>query len=125
MITLEKIIQIIQDHAEVDAIYLYGSRAKQTHRENSDWDIAVLFSHYEKDILERASRPQFLEATLQRELKAYNLISVVDLENVSVYLQFSIIMTGKKLFDRYVPHVKRIENSIISKWEKDYERFLK
>lgn len=123
MISPNKIIQIIQEHAEIDAIYLYGSRAKQTHRENSDWDIAVLFSHYEKDILERISRPQFLEATLQRELKAYNLISVVDLENVSVYLQFSIIMTGKKLFDRCVPHVKRIENSIISKWEKDYERY--
>ncbi len=123
MVSPNEIIQIIQEYAEIDAIYLYGSRAKQTHRENSDWDIAVLFSDYEKDVLERVSRPQFLEATLERELKAYNQISVVDLEDVSIYLQFSIIMTGKKLFDRYVPHVKRVENSIISKWEKDYERY--
>ncbi len=92
MVSPNEIIQIIQGHAEIDAIYLYGSRAKQTHRENSDWDIAVLFSNYEKDVLERVSRPQFLEATLERELKAYNQISVVDLEDVSIYLQFSIIV---------------------------------
>jgi predicted nucleotidyltransferase len=119
----ENVTQIIQIFAPVDAIYLYGSRAKQTAREESDWDIAVIFTHYEMDLLERVLRPQMLEATLERELKLYNQISVVDLETAPMYLQYSILMSAVKWFDRNVPHVKRIEQSIFSKWEKDYERY--
>jgi predicted nucleotidyltransferase len=119
----ENVTQIIQIFAPVDAIYLYGSRAKQTAREESDWDIAVIFTHYEMDLLERVLRPQMLEATLERELKLYNQISVVDLETAPMYLQYSILMSAVKWFDRNVPHVKRVEQSIFSKWEKDYERY--
>jgi len=114
---------IIQTSAPVDAIYLYGSRAKQTAHENSDWDIALIFSDYETDLLARALRPQMIEAALERELKLYNQISVIDLEIVPVYLQYSILMSAVKWFDRNVPHVKRVEQSIFSKWEKDYERY--
>ena len=119
----EKLIELIQAHAPVDAIYLYGSRAKQSAHENSDWDIAVLFTDYETDLVERLLRPQTLEATLERELKLYNQISVVDLETAPVYLQYSILMSAEKWFDRNVPHVKRVEQGILSKWEKDYERY--
>jgi predicted nucleotidyltransferase len=42
-IMAENITYVIHAHARVDAIYLYGSRAKQTAHEHSDWDIAVLF----------------------------------------------------------------------------------
>ena len=119
----ENVTQIIQIFAPVDAIYLYGSRAKQTAREESDWDIVVIFTHYEMDLLERVLRPQMLEATLERELKLYNQISVVDLETAPMYLQYSILMSAVKWFDRNVPHVKRVEQSIFSKWEKDYERY--
>ena len=114
---------IIQTSAPVDAIYLYGSRAKQTAHENSDWDIALIFSDYETDLLAQALRPQMIEAALERELKLYNQISVIDLEIAPVYLQYSIIMSAVKWFDRNVPHVKRVEQSIFSKWEKDYERY--
>ena len=119
----QNVMRIIQSVAPVDAIYLYGSRAKQTAHENSDWDIAVIFTDFETDLLARALRPQTLEATLERELKLYNQISVVDLEIAPVYLQYSILMSAVKWFDRNVPHVKRVEQSIFSKWEKDYERY--
>lgn len=119
----ENVTRIIQASAPVDAIYLYGSRAKHTAHENSDWDIAVIFTDYETDLLARALRPQTLEATLERELKCYNQISVVDLETAPIYLQYSILMSAVKWFDRNVPHVKRVEQSIFSKWEKDYERY--
>ena len=119
----ENVTRIIQATAPVDAIYLYGSRAKQTVHENSDWDIAVIFTDYETDLLARALRPQNVESTLERELKLYNQISVVDLETAPVYLQYSILMSAVKWFDRNVPHVKRVEQSIFSKWEKDYERY--
>jgi len=119
----EKMIQIIHAHAQVDAIYLYGSRAKQTARENSDWDIAVIFSEYETDASARLLRPQLLEAAIERELKLYNQISEIDLETAPVYLQYSILMSAVKWFDRNVSHFKRVEQSILSKWEKDYERY--
>ncbi len=117
---LEQIVQLIYQNFQVDAIYLYGSRAKGTALENSDWDIAILFSHFVEDILEQINRPQYLEAILQRELKLYDKISVVDLELVPPPLQYNIIL-GKKLFDRGVLHVRKIEQSIYSKIEKDYD----
>ena len=119
----ENICSIIQSFAPVDAIYLYGSRAKQTAHENSDWDIAIIFTNYETDLQARALRPQLLEAEIESKLKLYNQISVVDLETAPVYLQYSILMSAVKWFDRNVPHVRRIEQSILSKWEKDYERY--
>jgi uncharacterized protein len=119
----ENITRAIHAHAQVDAIYLYGSRAKQTAHEQSDWDIAVIFSDFETDLTRRLLRPQRLEAELERELKLYNQISVIDLETAPVYLQYSILMSAVKWFDRNVPHVKRVEQSILSKWEKDYERY--
>ena len=122
-IMAENITHVIHAHARVDAIYLYGSRAKQTAHEHSDWDIAVLFSDYETDLSARLLRPQLLEAAIERELKLYNQISVIDLETAPIYLQYSILMSAVKWFDRNVPHVKRVEQSILSKWEKDYERY--
>ena len=119
----ENIAQVVQVQARVDAIYLYGSRAKLTVHEQSDWDIAIIFSDYETDLSVRLLRPQLLEAVIERELKLYNQISVIDLETAPVYLQYSILMSAVKLFDRNVPHVKRVEQSILSKWEKDYERY--
>ena len=120
---MDDIVQVIQAHARVDAIYLYGSRAKQTAREDSDWDIAVLFTEYESDMMARLLRPQQLEAELERALQLYGRISVIDLETAPMYLQYSILMSAQKCFDRNVPHVKRVENAILSKWEKDYERY--
>ena len=119
----ENITRVIHVHAQVDAIYLYGSRAKQTAHADSDWDIAVVFSHFEPDVNARLLRPQTLEATLERELKLYNQVSVIDLEAAPVLLQYSIVMSAVKWFDRNVPHVRRLEQSILSKWEKDYERY--
>jgi predicted nucleotidyltransferase len=120
---LGDIVQVIQAHSQVDAIYLYGSRAKQKAHGNSDWDIAVVFSEYESDLVLRFLRPQQLEAEIERMLKLYGRVSVIDLETAPMYLQYSILLSAQKCFDRNVPHVKRVENAILSKWEKDYERY--
>ncbi|MDQ7090168.1 MAG: nucleotidyltransferase domain-containing protein [Methylococcales bacterium] len=68
---------LIKVYTPVDAIYLYGSRAKQTSHKNSDWDIAVLFSQYETELTKRVLRPQLLEAMLERELQRYLQITIV------------------------------------------------
>ena len=115
----QKILDEILKFHKVDAVYLYGSRAKGTFTAESDWDIAVLYCEFIKDLLERTLRPQMLEAHLEKILKMYNKIHVVDLEIVPVPLQYNIIK-GNKLFDRMVPHVRKVENAIISKIELDY-----
>ena len=48
---------------------------------------------------------------------------MVNLETAPIYLQYSVLMSGIKCFDKNVPHVKRVEQSILSKWEKDYARY--
>ena len=118
---LARIIQLICEQAAVDAIYLYGSRAKGYAREDSDWDIAVLFTHFEPDILERALKPQRLEAELERQCLDME-VSVVDMRAVPVPLQWNIIQ-GIRLYDRGVPAVRRMEHAIISAWE-NYEQTI-
>jgi predicted nucleotidyltransferase len=103
----------------IDAMYLYGSRARGTARSDSDWDIGVLFSEYLEDPVESALRPQELEALLERELNMYGLVSVVDVENVPPSLQWNII-SGRRFVDRGVPRVRRVEGAIASCIEKDY-----
>jgi predicted nucleotidyltransferase len=82
MTILEDIPSIIRARYDVDAVYLDGSRARGQEHAESDWDVAVLFSTVESDVLERVSRPQQVEAILERELGLYDQISVVDLESV-------------------------------------------
>jgi len=117
--TLKCIESIAAGNFRIDAMYLYGSRARGVARPDSDWDVGVLFSDYLADPLERALRPQELEALLERELKMYGLISVVDIENVPPPLQWNIL-SGRRFFDRGVPRVRRVEAAIASRIEKDF-----
>lgn len=116
---LRKVVDILREHFAVDSVYLYGSRARGTALPDSDWDLAVLFTHWLKDPVDRFLRPQQAEEVLQRELELYGKVSVVDLEIVPPALQWSII-NGLRIYDRNVPHVRRIEQSVVSKIEKDY-----
>ena len=117
--TLERMASAILPAFRVDAVYLYGSRARGTDRPDSDWDIGILFSEYASDPVNRALRPQEVEALLERELHMYDRISVVDVEQVPPPLQWNIIR-GIRFFDRGVPRVRRIEASVVSRLEKDY-----
>ena len=117
--TLNRIESIALSSFAIDAMYLYGSRARGSARSDSDWDIGVLFSDYFADPVERALRPQELEALLERELNMYGRMSVVDIENVPPPLQWNII-NGRRFFDRGVPRVRKAEGAIASRIEKDY-----
>ncbi len=118
--TLQNLTDYIVKTVAVDAVYLYGSRAKDCAREDSDWDIAVIFTDYEQDLLERVVRPPTVESELERRFPDI-AISIVDIREVPVPLQWNIIQ-GIKVYDRHVPAVRRLEHAIISAWEKDYER---
>jgi hypothetical protein len=61
-----------------------------------------------------------VEAALERTLKLYGRIQVVDVEIVPPPLQYNIIR-GLLLFEQNTGHIMKIEHSIISKVEKDYD----
>ena len=114
-----RVCKLLLAEKAIDAIYLYGSRAKGVERQESDWDLAVLFSNFEKDPVERVARAQSLEAMLERGLPLYGKISLIDLESVPPPLQFNAIR-GIKWYDRGVVHVRKFENGVYSKIELDY-----
>ncbi|PCI26768.1 MAG: DNA polymerase subunit beta [SAR324 cluster bacterium] len=118
---LNRFQALIKREWQVDAIYLYGSRAQNTARPDSDWDLAILFHNFINNRIERVLRPQEVEAYLEEQTKAYDKISIIDLELVPAPLQFNVIR-GQRLYDRNVPHVRRTENAIYSRIELDYER---
>ena len=122
-LSMELIVEEIKNHASVDAIYLYGSRAKGVAREDSDWDVGVLFSDYERDALKYATRIDQLQNALELTFNVPdNTISLVDIEHVPLPLKYNILL-GDKHYDRLVSRVKRVEGAILSEAEKDYGYF--
>jgi len=45
----ENMTRVLHTMPKLTPYIFYGSRAKQTAHEHSDWDIAVIFSDYEAD----------------------------------------------------------------------------
>lgn len=117
--TAKKIAAYVAKNWKVDAIYLYGSRARGKSRKDSDWDIGIMFTRYLNNKLARVLRPQLAKAKIEREFNLTDRVDVVDVEIVPFPLQYNIIQ-GLKLYDRKVLHVKRVENAIYSKKEIDY-----
>ncbi len=85
---IKEIIEKLKQNKNVLSIYLFGSRAKGTARENSDFDIAVIL---DKDDFE--SRMKVEE--LQREG-----IDIVILNKANPLFILSAIKEGKLLFER-------------------------
>lgn len=122
MITKESIVEALLSHAAIDAIYLYGSRAKGTETPTSDWDLGILYATYERDPLTQHLRTQTLQQEIEHNFGIENVLNLVDIEHVPIPLGYNILL-GEKLFDRGIPHVRRMENSILSAAEKDYGYF--
>lgn len=85
------ITDFLVDRITPSVIYLFGSRAADRARSNSDYDIAYLsdkhLSNYERFML-----AQELAAILNRD------VDLVDLKQASTVFQTEIIETGKVLY---------------------------
>ncbi|HEH9425796.1 TPA: nucleotidyltransferase domain-containing protein [Aeromonas sobria] len=81
---LEQLISLASTHAQVQVLWLYGSRAKGTAGPTSDWDLAVAFYPVKQSgplgaALENRLRPELLALEWQRALGlAEGKLSVVD-----------------------------------------------
>jgi predicted nucleotidyltransferase len=110
---LEHITNKVINDDDIEVIWLYGSQAKGTAHEHSDIDIAIAFKNFNLTELDRKLRPQELSLIWSDELNLPDgKLSIVDINNVPVYLAFNIVEYGKvintKNKSRELKEVQRI-----------------
>ena len=71
--TLERLSEMASADREIAVLWLYGSRAKNTATETSDYDLAVAFRTPEKRPLERRLRPELLAQQWRSQLASAQL----------------------------------------------------
>lgn len=91
-------------YPDVQRAYLFGSRARGTHRERSDIDIAVEAPNMD--------RYTWLDLCHKIEDYVYTLleIDVVDLANANEALKKNVKQEGKLLYERQRDHAKNGES---------------
>ncbi|MGM0983687.1 MAG: nucleotidyltransferase domain-containing protein [Pseudomonadota bacterium] len=119
--TLDAIRHLAMVRDDIAALWLYGSRARGEHQAASDFDLAVAFTTWLNDPLERRLRPELLALEWQQALGiSEDMLSVVDLAIAPVPLGWSILDQGRLLVDLHPQIRMRQESRILSRWEIDY-----
>lgn len=97
---LQKLSQLASHNTDIAAIWLYGSRATGRARQDSDFDLAVAFHNFQLDPLSKFTRPQTLalDWSVALELPEH-LLSVVDINQVPIYLAYQIVDTGQLIYN--------------------------
>lgn len=115
---LEKITANIKILDDVVVVWLYGSQAKGTSHSHSDIDIAIAFKNFNLTDLERKLRPQELSLILSAQLNLPDgKLSIVDINNVPVYLAFNIVEYGKVICSKNKTREFKEEQRIYGQFE--------
>jgi predicted nucleotidyltransferase len=119
---LQGLTELAAKDDEIAVLWLYGSRAKGSATESSDYDLAVAFRSFESDALERRLRPELLVQAWQDALSLpEGQLSLVDINQVPLPLAHVIIRTGRVLQANDRLRLVREENRITSMWEIDHQ----
>lgn len=118
----ENLKALAATHSEVVTLWLYGSQAKGTASEHSDWDLAVAFDPVKlEDVLDNRLRAELLAMDWQRALGlSEGKLSIVDINLAPIPLAFGIIDANKVLYSRDDGRRMREEARIMSQMELDY-----
>ncbi len=96
---ITNITKLAKQNSDIAAIWLYGSRAQERARPNSDYDLAIAFHNFSLDALARYSRPHSLALDWAALLGLpEQQLSLVDINQVPVYLAYQIIDTGQLIY---------------------------
>ncbi|MEQ4540391.1 type VII toxin-antitoxin system MntA family adenylyltransferase antitoxin [Billgrantia desiderata] len=118
---MERLVALAKAREDIAALWLYGSRARGDHAEQSDYDLAVAFTDWLNSPLERRLRPELLALDWQRELALpEDKLSVVDIAICPIPLGWSILEQGRLLLDQHPQLRMTQEARIMSRWEHDY-----
>ncbi|MBC7343587.1 MAG: nucleotidyltransferase domain-containing protein [Clostridia bacterium] len=94
---IELIARYLEKQDDIVAAYLFGSQARGTQRDESDIDVAVLFSS-EGDKLARFDRRLEIIIALERALG--KKVDVIDIQAAPLLLQHHILLDGRLLVDK-------------------------
>ncbi|WP_051480015.1 type VII toxin-antitoxin system MntA family adenylyltransferase antitoxin [Catenovulum agarivorans] len=113
----ESIPQLAAENPDIEVVWLYGSRARNTHRPDSDIDLAIAYKNFKLDPLEKVSRPVITASDWQAALNTQVKISVVDINQIPIYLAFSVISEGKVLYSNNDYRMYKEEDRIMALYE--------
>jgi len=95
---LEKLIALAKSDPRIDVLWLYGSQAKGTANEHSDYDLAVAFNSFPEDAWDKRLQPELLVFEWIDALGLpENRLSVADINHIPIPLALSIVTTGKSV----------------------------
>jgi uncharacterized protein len=125
MPTSDKILDHIVKQAVTDddiaIIWLYGSRAKGTATQHSDFDIAIAFNNFNLSPFDRAIRPYEYALQWNSELNLpEKTISVVDINTIPSYLAINVVEDGNVLLNKNISREMKEQQRIYSQFE--YEK---
>lgn len=116
---LNQVVKLVEQDSNIAVLWLYGSRAKGTAQDYSDYDFAVAFNKFPQDDWQRRLQPEMLSQKWQDSIQNA-AISVVDINFIPLPLAFSIIQQGKVVFCRDSMRLIKEEGRISSMWDIDY-----
>ena len=116
---LDTIALLANDNPEIEVLWLYGSRARQTATEKSDYDLAVCFKNYIEDPIDRRLRPELLALAWTKKLGIP--ISIVDFNQAALPLAYTIVQDNFLLSSSNQYRYMVEEQRIMSKWEIDHQ----
>ncbi len=102
------------------ALWLYGSRARNTAHAASDYDLAVLFASSPADDAGRRLQPELLALDWQQAMEC-EALSVINIMQVPLPLAITVLKDNTLLYCRDDTTRLFAEARLMSKWELDYQ----
>lgn len=115
---LINIIRLAKNNADVEVLWLYGSRARKKANIQSDYDLAVAFKNYIEDPVERRLRPEILALKWHKMLDIP--LSIVDINQAPLPLAYTVVLDNTLLYSKNDYRRMTEEQKIMSKWEIDH-----
>lgn len=127
MIIIESLIKLARLNADIEVLWLYGSRAKGNSHKNSDYDLAIAFKDFLTDDWAAQLRPQTLAIDWALSLNlSTEQLSIVDISQIPIPLAWEVIHDGKVLLAKDSMRLIQEESRVARQYELDilYHRKL-
>jgi len=128
MINQAEILAVIHtlsaNNADIDVVWLYGSRAINKAQGHSDFDLAIAFKNFKLSAIEKFLRPNELALDWSMSLDLpEKIVSIVDINQSPVYLNYTIIEEGIVIYQNQTARLYKEQNRISSQYE--YQNYVK
>lgn len=116
--TIKSINELASLDPNIEVLWLYGSRARGQESSKSDYDLAIAFTQYIDDPVERRLRPELLALTWTKKLGVE--LSIIDINQAPLPMAYTIVQDNTVIFGENNYRCMVEEQRIMSKWELDY-----